>query len=76
MIYQLEAPFAPWLWPLLELVGIGLQFAGFIIKQKYFLPAGWVILMIGCWRERDITLAVGDALAAIGLYCYLRKQLF
>lgn len=72
--YYIEAPFAPWLWPLLEVCGIGLQIAGAWLKNKPLLLAGLGIALTGAFMERDLTLLAGDCIACLGLWHCLSRH--
>lgn len=62
-----------WLWPMLELCGIALQICALIINRRWLLWAGLTFALGGAVAERDLTLAVGDTLAAAGLWLAMKK---
>lgn len=71
--YYLEAPFAPWLWPLLAVSGIALQIVAAFLRRPVMLAAGLGLTVAGCAPDRDLTLMTGDILASLGLWYCLKK---
>lgn len=71
--YYIEGPLLPWLWPLLSLTGLACQLLAAVCKWKWLVWAGFVLISTGCIPERDLTLAIGDAIASMALYHVLRK---
>lgn len=73
-VFIISGPDMPWLWPALELSGLAMQLAAAVFRKRLLLPAGFIPICAGCYIERDISLFVGDALAWIGLWFYLKKM--
>lgn len=71
--YYIEGPLLPWLWPLLALTGLAFQLLAAIFKWKWLVWTGFALIIAGCVPERDLTLAVGDAITSLALYYILRR---
>lgn len=71
--YYINAPFLPWLWPALAILGVALELAAIWAKRRLLLLAGIALVTAGCLPERDITLFTGNLLACAGLWYYLKS---
>ena len=71
--YYIEGPLLPWLWPALDLAGLAIQLLAAITRIKWLVWPGFILICAGCFPERDLTLAVGDAVASLALFYILRK---
>lgn len=77
-IFTLPAPFAPWLAPASILAGIALQLGalaflrarkrGLAAREGLACAAGAALVLTGAALDRDITVAVGEALALTGIW--------
>ena len=82
-IFTLPAPFLPWLAPACILAGVALQLGAlaFLGARKRPLSlrsglacgAGALLVLTGAALDRDITVAVGEALALAGIWFAWRK---
>jgi len=74
-VWQINAPFAPWLWPAMAILGIVLQLGSLRRQSRLLAWIGCLLVMAGAWPEKDITLATGDILACLGLsYIYWKNS--
>ena len=58
-----------WLFPALFLAGTLLQAAGLLLNRRLVLISGAALVLAAAALDRDLTLAVGQILAAAGLSC-------
>lgn len=72
--YYLDAPLLPWLWPALEIAAIVIQLVSLRFNSSLWLGCGWLIGQCGAWPDRDITFAIGNSLASLGLLHLYRKK--
>lgn len=71
--YHLANPFAPWLWPLLDVCGLALQLGALFFKKRILALAGFALVLSGAIPEHDLSLLVGDLLLCAGLWHWLGK---
>lgn len=66
----LADPMPLWLFPAFFLAGMLLQAAGLLLHRRLALISGAVLVLAAAALDRDLTLAVGQVLATVGLfYC-------
>ena len=77
-LFTLPAPFLPWLAPACILAGIALQLGALMflrarkrplgLREGLVCGAGALLVLTGAALDRDITVAVGEALALAGIW--------
>ena len=83
-VFALSAPFLPWLAPALILAGAALQLAavalnrgsgaGALRRRRLACCAGALLIWAGAALDGDVTVAVGEALALVGLWAAWRAR--
>ena len=82
-IFTVQAPLLPWLAPGCILAGVALQLGvlalplarkkPLALREGFVCVAGAALVFIGAALDRDITVAVGEALALFGIWFAWRK---
>ena len=70
----LTDPLPLWLFPALFLGGLLLQAVALFLHRRLWLAAGAGLVLAAAAVDRDLTLAVGQTLAFIGLLLYGRRK--
>lgn len=83
-VFVVPGPPLPWLAPALILAGIALQLAvlarlhrgraGLTRGAVFLCAAGACLVFVGAALERDVSVAVGEALALTGIWFAWRKR--
>lgn len=72
--YHIPEPSVPiWVWPLLAVLGIFCQIIAVCFRNVRLVILGLILVLGGAAMDRDITLAVGDVAACLGLAYGMKK---